>query len=94
MRRLMMTLTAALLVLGGMALQADAQNGAASMHALRNASPIVKLAACNGYTGRCGCAPGWIVRVATVVAGAFPADKHSVKRERLEAARPARGRLA
>ncbi len=41
MRRLMMTLTAALLVLGGMALQADAQNGT-SLPALKNASPIVK----------------------------------------------------
>jgi hypothetical protein len=60
MRNLMMTLTAALLMLAGMALQADAQNGAGSMQALKNQSPIVKLAACNGYTGRCGCAPGWI----------------------------------
>jgi hypothetical protein len=60
MRRLMMTLTAALLVLGGMALQADAQNGTSSLPTLKNASPIVKQTSCRGYTGACGCAPGWV----------------------------------
>ena len=60
MRKFMMTLTAASLVLGVMALQADAQNGAASIHALKTVTPIVKLAACRGYTGGCGCAPGWV----------------------------------
>ena len=29
-------------------------------HALKNATPIVTLAACNGRTGGCGCGPGWI----------------------------------
>ena len=64
MRKLMMMLTAASLVLGVMALQAGAQDGAAGIHALKNATPIVKLAACNGYTGHCGCAPGWVSRCA------------------------------
>ena len=58
MRKLLMTLTAALLVLGGMALQADAQNG--RIPPLKNASPIVKETSCRGFTGACGCAPGWI----------------------------------
>jgi hypothetical protein len=60
MRKFMMTLAAASLVLGAMALQADAQNGTASLPALKNQSPIVKLAGCRGYTGACGCAPGWV----------------------------------
>jgi hypothetical protein len=60
MIKLTMTLTAAALVLGAMAFQASAQDGAASTHPLKNMTPIVKLAACNGYTGGCGCAPGWI----------------------------------
>lgn len=64
MRKLTMTLTAAVLLLGTMAWQANAQNqhrGAASLHALKNATPIVTLAACGGGgTGYCGCGPGWI----------------------------------
>jgi hypothetical protein len=68
MRKLTMTLTAAVLVLGTMAMTASAQTqwlGAASLHAqLRNATPIVKLVACNGTTGACGCAPGWVSRCA------------------------------
>ena len=66
MRKVTMTLTAAALLLGTMALQASAQNqqrGAASIHALRNATPIVTPAACYGGTGYCGCGPGWIKRV-------------------------------
>ena len=53
-RKVTMTLTAAVLLLGTMALQASAQNqqrGAASIHALRNATPIVTPAACYGGTG-------------------------------------------
>jgi hypothetical protein len=60
-RKVTMTLTAAVLLLGTMALQASAQNqqrGAASIHALRNATPIVTPAACYGGTGYCGCGPG------------------------------------
>jgi hypothetical protein len=60
MRKLVMTVTTALIVLGGMALSADAQNGAGSLNALKNQSPIVKFAGCRGFTGACGCAPGWV----------------------------------
>ena len=63
MRKLTITLTAAALVLGAMALQASAQTqlcGANSILALKNATPIVKLASCRGFTGGCGCGPGWI----------------------------------
>jgi hypothetical protein len=63
MRKVAMTLSAAVFVLGALALPASAQNeqrGAASIHALRNATPIVRQAACNGGTGYCGCGPGWI----------------------------------
>jgi len=73
MRRLTMTLAAAALVLGSMALSADAQTqqrGAASLNAqAQNATPI-RQAACRGYgrhcppgfhwvcgPGRCWCAP-------------------------------------
>jgi hypothetical protein len=63
MRKLTMTLTAAMLLLGTMAMQASAQNqhrGAADIHALKNATPIVKQAACGGGTGYCGCGHGWV----------------------------------
>jgi len=65
MKKLTMTLTAAALVLAAMA-SANAQTqspGAAGLHAqLNNATPIVKLAACNGTTGVYGCGPGWYRR--------------------------------
>jgi hypothetical protein len=62
MRRLTMTLTAAMLVLGTMTASAQTQApGAASFLAqLKNMTPIVKQAACNGRTGRCGCGPGFV----------------------------------
>jgi hypothetical protein len=64
MRKVTMTLMAAAFALGAMALQANAQNvnrGAICPgNALKNATPIVTQAACNGWTGHCGCAPGWI----------------------------------
>ena len=63
MRKLTMTLAAAALVLGAMILQANAQTqqrSAACINALKNATPIVKQAACNGTTGYCGCGPGWV----------------------------------
>jgi len=63
MTKLTLTLSAALLVLGALALPASAQNeqrGAASIHALKNATPIVTPAACRGGTGYCGCGPGWV----------------------------------
>jgi hypothetical protein len=63
MKKFILTLSAAVLVLGALALPASAQTeqrGAASIHALKNATPIVRQAACNGGTGYCGCGPGWI----------------------------------
>jgi hypothetical protein len=61
MTRLALTFAAAALMLGSLALNAGAQTqntGAASFHALaRNATPIVKEAACNGAWGR-WCPPG------------------------------------
>ena len=64
MRKLTMTLAAAALILGAIASQASAQNvnrGAlCPANALKNATPIITQAACNGWTGGCGCAPGWI----------------------------------
>jgi len=58
MRKLTTILAAASLLVGLVALQASAQDAAISTPALKNQSPIVKLAACNGSTGHCGCAPG------------------------------------
>jgi hypothetical protein len=77
-RKLTMTLTAAVLVLGTMAMQANAQNqqrGAATIHALKNATPIVTPAACYGGTGYCGCGPGWISACSPVAAAACPAGR-------------------
>jgi hypothetical protein len=62
MRKLTMILTAAALVLGTMAIAANAQTqspGAASFHAqIRNATPL-KQAACRGRWGPY-CPPGWV----------------------------------
>lgn len=63
MKKLTMTLAAAALMLGSMALTANAQTHqfGAGLHAqIQNATPIVKQAACNGWTGSMGCGPGWI----------------------------------
>jgi hypothetical protein len=62
MRKLTMTLTAAALMLGTMAISANAQTaaGAASLHAQIHNATMFRHAACNGFTGGCGCAPGWI----------------------------------
>ena len=52
MRKFALTMSAALLVLGSMALSASAQTqnaGAASVHALKNATPVVTQAACRGF---------------------------------------------
>jgi Spy/CpxP family protein refolding chaperone len=60
MRKLTMTLTAAALILGAMAVGANAQtqsSGAASVHAqIKNATPIQE-AACRGFGPYCG--PGF-----------------------------------
>ena len=61
MRKLTITLATAALVFGVMAMPASAQNehnGAASIHALKNATPIVKQVACRGFGPRCG--PGFV----------------------------------
>jgi hypothetical protein len=63
MKKLTMTLAAAALMLGSMALTASAQTHqlGAGLHAqIQNATPIVTQAACNGWTGAMGCGPGWI----------------------------------
>ena len=63
MRKITITLTAAAFALAAMAMTASAQNqqrGAACIHALKNATPIVTQVNCRGWTGRCGCGPGWI----------------------------------
>ena len=79
MRKFTVTLTAAALVLGTMGLTASAQEqlrGAASIHALKNATPIVRLAACNGGTVFVGVVRVGSARVLPVVAaGAFPAGE-------------------
>ena len=63
MKKFILTLSAAVFVFAALALPAGAQNeqrGAASIHVLKNATPIARQAACNGGTGYCGCGPGWI----------------------------------
>ncbi len=64
MKRFTVTMTAAALALGSIAITANAQTqapGAASFHAqLQNATPIIKRVACNGTTGVHGCGPGWV----------------------------------
>ena len=57
MRKLMMSMTMAALMLGSMALTVNAQTqraGAAGFHGVaQNATPIVKQAACRGWGSRC-----------------------------------------
>lgn len=59
MKRLTFTLSAAF-VFGAMVLPASAQTsaGAASVHALKNATPIYTQAACRGFGAHCG--PGYV----------------------------------
>jgi hypothetical protein len=63
MRKLTFTLAGVAFALAAMIVSGDAQTqapGAANIHAqLQNATPIIKKAACNGYTGGHGCGPGW-----------------------------------
>ena len=76
MRKLTMTLTAAALMLGTMAIAANAQTqapGAAGLHTqIQNATPI-KQAACRGF-GR-WCPPGSCGAVGRIGAGAPPAGE-------------------
>ena len=54
MRKLTIILSTAALVLGAMVLSASAQTqGAASVQALKNATPIVTQAACRGFGPYC-----------------------------------------
>jgi hypothetical protein len=60
MTKLTMTLAAATLMLGSMAVGASAQTHqfGAGLHAqIQNATPIIQQAACGGFGPRCG--PGW-----------------------------------
>src|ERR1700692_907173 len=58
MKKLALTLSVAALVLGSMALSANAQQLGAGLHAqVQNATPIVKNVACPGVGARCG--PGF-----------------------------------
>jgi hypothetical protein len=61
-RKFTVTLTVAALVLATMGLTPVLKSSCAepSIHALKNATPIVRLAGCNGATGVCGCGPGWV----------------------------------
>lgn len=63
MRKIALTLTAAALALGTLAITANAQTqsqGVAAFHAqIKNATPIIT-AACSGRTGGHGCGPGWV----------------------------------
>jgi hypothetical protein len=59
MKKLALTISTTLLMVGSMALSANAQSaGAAGIHALKNATPVVTQAACRGY-GRY-CPPGYV----------------------------------
>lgn len=62
MKKLALTLTAAAFALGTMAIMASAQTPSAAsfLSQLKNATPIVKEIACRGYTGGCGCGPGFV----------------------------------
>src|ERR1700675_2138132 len=64
MQNLTKALTVCALLLGAMVVQTSAQTqalGAANIHAqIRNATPIIEKAACNGTTGQYGCGPGSI----------------------------------
>src|SRR5262245_12068226 len=75
MRKLTMTLTAAMLLLGTMAMQAGAQNqqrAAATIHALKNATPIVRQHAA-GERAIAAAAPVGSALALPVAAGAYPA---------------------
>jgi hypothetical protein len=58
-KKLALSLAATALVLGSMALTANAQQLGAGLHAqVQNATPIVKQVACRGFGARCG--PGFV----------------------------------
>jgi len=64
MRKFVMILPAAMFVLGTMAMtdsvQAQGLGAAKVSQQLKNATPYIEKAACNGTTGGCGCGPGWV----------------------------------
>jgi hypothetical protein len=67
MRKTTTIIATALLVLGTMRLDANAQStslGSLLSRAVPNYSTPFKNAACNGTTGYCGCGPGWVSRCA------------------------------
>jgi len=63
-----MSLTAAMLVLGTIAMttgaEAQAVRASGVCQAVKNFTPYIKEAACNGKTGYCGCGPGWVTSCA------------------------------
>jgi hypothetical protein len=64
MRKLTMISAAAVLVLGTIAMTTGAEaqgiRGSSVCQAVKNFTPYIKEAACNGKTGYCGCGAGWI----------------------------------
>ena len=73
MKKIALTLTAATLVLGSMALSATAQTqapGAASVNGLRNATPIVTKAECRGRGPHCD--PGFVYRCGRTGCHCYP----------------------
>jgi hypothetical protein len=63
MRRTTKIIATALLFLGALSFEANAQTmslGSWRAQAIPNYSTPFKNAACNGWTGACGCGPGWI----------------------------------
>jgi hypothetical protein len=59
-KKLALSLAATALVLGSMALTANAQQLGAGLHAqVPNATPIVKQVACRGFGARCGLGFVW-----------------------------------
>jgi hypothetical protein len=58
MKKVTLTLAAAALALGSMALSANAQQLGAGHAQLQNATPIVKQVACRGFGPHCG--PGFV----------------------------------
>jgi hypothetical protein len=63
MQKFTFVLTVAAFVLGTAAFQASAQNqrrGLGAIYVLKNATAIIKKAACDGSGGLCGCSAGRI----------------------------------
>lgn len=68
MRKLTMTLAAAMLVLGAIAMTTGAEaqgiHPSSVCQAVKNFTPYIKEAGCHGKTGYCGCGAGWVTSCA------------------------------